>query len=210
MPDFIPRLLSGIFMLVLLLAGFVELSASASSLMLGGILLYILCVEWPQFKRPWLTPLYPVIPCLTIILLNQSNHRLELLWIALIICAHDSGAYFAGNIIGSHKIAPSVSPGKSWEGCLGGILISIITSYLILACAPQLSIASSLNHWQHILIVTLLNAAGICGDFFESYLKRSVNIKDSGTLLPGHGGVLDRLDSLLFAVPAWLIIRFFI
>jgi phosphatidate cytidylyltransferase len=108
----------------------------------------------------------------------------------------DSAAYYVGRAIGKHKLAPSVSPGKSWEGAVASVFGSILFGVLYVGhFVPQIPI------WQVALIAGVANVAGQFGDLAESALKRGAGLKDSGTLLPGHGGFLDRLDSSLFALP---------
>lgn len=112
-----------------------------------------------------------------------------------LILASDSGAYLAGNAFGKHKLFERISPKKSWEGAIGGLLMS-------LAFAIGFSFfLDFLNIWQWIGLCIVTVVAGIYGDLVESLLKRNVGAKDSGTLLPGHGGVLDRLDSIILATP---------
>ena len=124
-----------------------------------------------------------------------------LVGIFLIIWVYDSMAYVSGSLLGKHKIAPAISPGKSWEGFFGGTVFAVAMGILNAALFPVLSMMS----W--IIVALLAVVFGTLGDFFESKLKREAGIKDSGNLIPGHGGLLDRLDSLLFAIPVifvWL------
>ncbi|MFO7594907.1 MAG: phosphatidate cytidylyltransferase [Desulfocurvibacter africanus] len=113
----------------------------------------------------------------------------------------DTGAYYAGTYFGRRKLWPSISPKKTWEGGLGGLLtcmLSVLTLGLIWGNAPW---------WSWLVLAALLNIAAQFGDFFESALKRWLSVKDSGTLLPGHGGLLDRIDSLLLVVPIYAACR---
>ena len=108
----------------------------------------------------------------------------------------DSAAYYVGRNFGKHKLAPVVSPGKSWEGAAASVIGAIGFGLLYLGrFVPQIP------WWQVILIAALANVAGQFGDLAESALKRAAGVKDSGHLLPGHGGILDRVDSSLFALP---------
>ncbi|HZS46291.1 MAG TPA: phosphatidate cytidylyltransferase [Blastocatellia bacterium] len=114
----------------------------------------------------------------------------------LIIIASDTGAYFTGRAIGRHKLAPKISPGKTIEGVIGGLGLSfvaaIISKKLFFAQIP----------WAHLIILTaILVPVGILGDLSESMLKRGANAKDAASIIPGHGGILDRMDSLLFNAP---------
>lgn len=108
----------------------------------------------------------------------------------------DTGAYYVGRKFGKHKLAPRVSPGKSWEGAVASSVTGVIFGMVYLPLAiPGVPV------WVAGLIALAANAAGQVGDLAESALKRGAGVKDSGTLLPGHGGMLDRLDSSLFAMP---------
>lgn len=119
-----------------------------------------------------------------------------------ILWINDSGAYIVGTAFGKHKMCPNISPAKSWEGLIGGVVFGVIMG-IVNAVVFQ---AISMTSW--IVIALLTVTFGTLGDLFQSKIKREIGIKDSGNILPGHGGFLDRLDSLLFAIPAvftWLI-----
>lgn len=122
--------------------------------------------------------------------------------------ASDSGAYYAGTCFGRRKLWPAVSPNKSWEGFWAGMALCIVmTSLLGSLCVSQGWRVPALPLWGWIVTGLLLNLAAVAGDLFESAVKRSQSVKDSGSLLPGHGGVLDRIDSLLFVLPVYCLIR---
>lgn len=124
---------------------------------------------------------------------------LFLLWV---IAAGDTGAYYVGTYLGRHKLSPAVSPNKSIEGAVGGLL-----SNLLLGIAFKLLFFNEIS-WSTCMIFSLLvGAVGQAGDLFESEFKRAAGIKDSGGLLPGHGGFLDRLDALLFALPLAYLLK---
>ncbi|OGO21843.1 MAG: hypothetical protein A2144_14410 [Chloroflexi bacterium RBG_16_50_9] len=108
----------------------------------------------------------------------------------------DTAAFFIGRAIGKHRLAPRISPGKTWEGAIGGLLGAIIVSLLFTLPTP---LQLPLNYGQAIILGILVSILGQVGDLAESLLKRSAGVKESGTLMPGHGGVLDRTDSILFA-----------
>ena len=127
----------------------------------------------------------------------QSVGEWWIVLLLLIIWSADIGAYFTGRALGRHKLAPSISPGKTWEGVLGGIVLATIVSLLLTHYFSPLSMSPG---WAvSIAVVTALISVG--GDLFISLHKRSVGLKDTGSLFPGHGGVLDRLDSLLAGAP---------
>lgn len=108
----------------------------------------------------------------------------------------DTGAYCCGSLLGKHKLFPSVSPGKTWEGSVGGGLLTVAASQLVAAYFPVLSA------WQWAGFALVVVVFGTWGDLVESLMKRRLGIKDSGNILPGHGGMLDRFDSSLLAIPA--------
>jgi len=113
----------------------------------------------------------------------------------IITFAADTAAFFIGRAWGRHSLAPKISSGKTWEGAVGGFLGAIAAS-LILTLLLNLSIP----YWQSVVLGALIGIFAPLGDLAESMLKRSTGLKDSGTLIPGHGGILDRLDSILFTV----------
>lgn len=129
--------------------------------------------------------------------LRLSNYGISwLLLIMFIVMSGDSAAYYVGSALGKHRLYPLVSPKKSIEGSLGGLGGSLCGTLLAkYTFFPQLSL------FDAVLTALLIGTIGQLGDLFESMLKRSCGVKDSGTLFPGHGGVLDRLDSILFAAP---------
>ncbi len=137
------------------------------------------------------------------------REREDGLWMTAFLLAAtwlgDTGAYFAGRFFGRHKLFPRVSPNKTVEGALGGLLLSSLGSA---ALARATDLPFSL--WEALLLAAVLDVAGIVGDLAESMLKRAWGVKDSGWIMPGHGGILDRIDSLLFTAPllwAWLALR---
>lgn len=122
---------------------------------------------------------------------------MDIVLVLLATFATDTGAYYAGRIVGGPKIWPSVSPKKTWAGSLGGLLACMLVSTLF-------GLAAGNAHWGAFALLGLgLNIAAQLGDFFESALKRWRGVKDSGRILPGHGGILDRIDSLLFVLPLY-------
>lgn len=124
-----------------------------------------------------------------------------LIGVLFIVWIYDSMAYLFGSKLGKHKIHKKISPNKSWEGFIGGSVFALITGIVNFYIFNQIS----LLNW--IIIALLVIVFGTLGDLFESIIKRRLKVKDSGTILPGHGGLLDRFDSLLFAIPVvyvWL------
>ncbi|HEY3929361.1 MAG TPA: phosphatidate cytidylyltransferase [Candidatus Koribacter sp.] len=145
-------------------------------------------------------------------------------WYALIftffaVWAGDIVAMYTGKAIGKHKMSPRISPNKTWEGAIGSVVGSVLACCLLAYFAPR--IAASVKGWTNaqplvaalpkvIIFAILLNIAAQLGDLVESLIKRGANVKDSGTMLPGHGGILDRIDALLFAAPVALILFEFV
>jgi phosphatidate cytidylyltransferase len=122
-----------------------------------------------------------------------EHGRLAIFTVLLAVFADDTAAYLVGRVIGRHKMAPALSPGKTWEGFVAGTAAAIAVAFFALYDQGFLSIAESIGLGAAIAL------AGAAGDLFESALKRDLQVKDSGRLLGGHGGMLDRTDSLLFA-----------
>lgn len=118
--------------------------------------------------------------------------------VLIAVWAADTVAYFVGRMIGRHKLAPTLSPGKTWEGFVAGSAAAIFVTFVALYQDKD----HFLLVWQAILLGLVIALAAAAGDLFESALKRDLQVKDTGRLLAGHGGVLDRIDSLLFALPA--------
>lgn len=117
-----------------------------------------------------------------------------LVWLLATIWMNDIAAYFVGLAAGRHKLAPAISPGKSWEGGISGVLAATLTAALGAA-------ALGLPMWAAVVFGVVTSITSQVGDLFESAMKRRAGVKDSGTLLPGHGGILDRFDGLLVAAP---------
>jgi phosphatidate cytidylyltransferase len=142
---------------------------------------------------------------LTMIPYNEKEFaKLLIMGIFILIWVNDSFAYLVGKTLGRHKLYPSISPKKTIEGTLGGFVFTLIAAYLMARYEPVLN----LTQWMVLAAVIVL--MGSLGDLLESKLKRQAGVKDSGAILPGHGGMLDRLDSLIFAAPfAYLILNIF-
>ena len=125
-----------------------------------------------------------------------DNGRLLVFTVLLTVFADDTAAFFVGRTIGRHRLAPAISPGKSWEGLVGGTVAGVAVTFFALYEQDVVSTGDSL------LLGLAIVAAATLGDLFESAVKRDLGVKDSGRLLAGHGGMLDRVDSLLWAGPA--------
>jgi len=195
--------LSGL--LVRTLTGLLLIAAALAGAAVGGTVFAVFVAalatamfyEWTRIVRGWGAAwyvsgfVYALLPALALLWVRERDaHGLFLLlWVFLVTWSTDIGAYFVGRSLGRRKLAPSISPGKTIEGLYGGIAAAtLIGGAWVLAMGlgrPLLALAP------------LLAIAAQAGDLFESFLKRRAGIKDSGTWLPGHGGVLDRLDGLV-------------
>lgn len=119
-----------------------------------------------------------------------------ILFLFLILWLNDTGAYITGKLFGKHKLFPRISPKKSWEGLAGGLLMAFLVTWLSKPLFPEIP---GLHLW---ILCPIIVITGTFGDLVESSWKRAAGVKDSGKLMPGHGGILDRFDSLIFAAPA--------
>lgn len=176
----------------------------------------VLIMLYPRTSRWWgasyywrgLMGLFVLVPCWAAInfIRNQSDGLYALLFLFLLIWGADTVAYFVGRKWGKTKLAPMVSPGKSVQGAIGALLFAVALAVTMFCIEKGTSDACPWAIGLSLMTVIF----SIVGDLFESMLKRQVNIKDSGNLLPGHGGLLDRIDSLTAAAPmyalgAWLL-----
>ncbi|MBU0675010.1 MAG: phosphatidate cytidylyltransferase [Proteobacteria bacterium] len=130
------------------------------------------------------------------LLWTMNGGKYWLILLTVITVFSDSAAYYTGRYLGRHKLAPAISPGKTIEGMLGGLIGSIIAAIIV-----RLMFFPGFNMMTMVILTVFLSMVGVMGDLTESVIKRSMNVKDSGNILPGHGGVLDRLDSLMIATP---------
>lgn len=180
-------------------------------LFLCFVLLEVLIFEWPSFYKAnpklfWLTPLYPILPFALMLALSIHPNPAyqQLLFIMLVlVSSHDSGSFMVGTAYGKHRLAPSISPSKTWEGFFGGCAMALCVMYIVMLMRTQPHAS-----WPMLIAITLITCIlSTIGDLFESVLKRSAHIKDSGFILPGHGGFLDRFDGVMFAAIIFYIFR---
>ena len=151
---------------------------------------------------------------------EQANGPSLVVFLLCVVWVGDTAAYYAGRAWGHHKMAPSLSPGKTWEGAIASVAGSVVVAAVLVSLAtmmqessnsaivswlerafPSTVLAYPDEMWYWVGLAAIINVAGQVGDLAESALKRSAGVKDSGTLLPGHGGMLDRIDALLLAGP---------
>lgn len=144
----------------------------------------------------------PLFLSYIVLLRNTDNGELWIFLLLIVVFLGDTGAYYLGSYFGKHKLCPAVSPNKTIEGALGGLAASLVSGALI-----KHFFLSLLPWGLSLLFFLSIGIAGQVGDLFESQIKRVAHIKDSGAILPGHGGVLDRIDALLFAAPVAYIFK---
>ena len=206
--NLIKRTITGFTLGILFWIVFLYFPAWCFSVVILSILSLIITFEWTRLFDPktalfwFLMPFYPVLPFAVFIWMNHACYRPLLFILFITVSAYDTGSYLIGNLFGKHKIARIISPGKTWEGFFGG--------YLFVCTALWLALweLGDRKPFRFILLFSLIICVtSLLGDLFESALKRRANIKDSGTLLPGHGGFLDRFDGILFTVVFFYMLR---
>ncbi|MDR5875372.1 phosphatidate cytidylyltransferase [Halomonas sp. CUBES01] len=161
-----------------------------------------LAIQWHSTPGRLLMGLWVLLPCWVGFNILRESGAIWLLFVLLLVWSADIGAYFAGRRWGKRKLAPSVSPGKSWEGVFGGMAATTL-----LAIGFAIGLSLGLGESVALVVITLLvTLISVLGDLLESMLKRYRDVKDSSQLLPGHGGVLDRIDSLTAAIPLFALL----
>ncbi|CAM2741252.1 phosphatidate cytidylyltransferase [Legionella steigerwaltii] len=161
-------------------------------------------LSFPGSQKYWGYPVVVAIVCFILLplfiqslihLYNLPDGKALLVYLLFLIWVSDTGAYLSGKLMGKHKLIPQVSPGKSWEGVIGGLILSMLIAWIGYSYfKPDATV-----HWFVLALCTIIIA--IFGDLFISILKRRCHLKDTGAIIPGHGGILDRLDSLIAALP---------
>ena len=223
-------------LLLLVVANTDYINAARFMTDLSVIALFIACVWWlaalilvvtyPNSAKLWaksvvakflfgICTLFPFL--LGLLAIRFNNYTLDayqgtylLLYAFLLVWGADSGAYFFGRALGKHKLAPKVSPGKSWEGALGGLFTSGVIAFAFLQATPNDVFGRTLEMMPFIAVSVATVAISVLGDLAESMFKRQAGIKDSSNLIPGHGGILDRVDSLTAAIPFFATMFFFV
>jgi phosphatidate cytidylyltransferase len=130
---------------------------------------------------------------------NAKNEGSPVFYLLAVVWGTDVGAYVAGKLIGGPKLAPRISPGKTWAGLVGGMALAALLGYAVLAVLGSPDMIGGLN------MALILSVISQAGDLFESWFKRRAGVKNSGNLIPGHGGILDRIDGLIFAAIAFMV-----
>ncbi len=182
-----------------------------------GMMRRDLATSYPAAAASFFALGYTAVPLLLLANLRQQwAGAFLILYLFLVVWTGDTAAYYVGRAIGRHKMAPRISPGKTWEGGIASFVGSIVVGVLVFNYGQQISMvllrAHLIDRWQGyfaptpqiasiIVLSAFINVAAQLGDLVESLLKRGAGVKDSGAILPGHGGMLDRIDALLFAAP---------
>lgn len=144
----------------------------------------------------------PVFLSFLVLLRNSNDGPMWVVFILWVVAWGDTGALYVGSIWGRHKLSPAVSPKKTIEGALAGLAANMFFAWLF-----KMLFFNAMPGWTCILVALASGSVGQAGDLFESEFKRAADVKDSGTILPGHGGILDRIDALLFAAPIAYLLK---
>lgn len=174
-----------------------------------------MAVEWWAMNRTLRTGMLSVVisglcyigpACAALVWMRDDGltGRANVLFVMLVVWASDIGAYVAGRLFGGPKLAPSISPGKTWSGAAGGLVSALAVGF----AAAMLDPGGILSHG--VLVAGALGVVSQLGDLLESAIKRRCGVKDSGHLIPGHGGLLDRLDGMLMAAPLAAVVTLFL
>ncbi|GAA4347639.1 phosphatidate cytidylyltransferase [Hymenobacter saemangeumensis] len=168
-------------------------------------------LAWPEHGQPFTNVaatlaglLYISMPMALLIVLAFLPHGYDyrrVIVLLFLIWSADIGAYFAGKTFGKHKLAPAISPGKTWEGWAGGAVLTLVMGWALGYLIPELPLT------HRLVAAAVVAVFGPLGDLAESMLKRSVDMKDSGSIMPGHGGLLDRFDAFLFVLPILALLQ---
>lgn len=186
-------LLAGVVIAAIAIAAGIGIGAALAVLFLGTAFILL-----QTRGAPWITlgVLYIGLPCISLIWLRDDSvaGASVVIWILLVVWASDIGAYAAGRLIGGPKLAPRISPNKTWAGLIGGVLAAAVTS------ASFVATLDGADPGPASLLGGALAIVAQAGDLVESWVKRRFGVKDTGTLIPGHGGLLDRVDALLAVI----------
>lgn len=186
---------------------FEEYNIAIALLMIGGITT-IFTIKNNLHDKLWVLSAYIYLTSSSIALIEirelSDLGRVAVIWLFVIVWTNDIGAYFFGRTFGSTRITPKISPGKTWVGAIAGLICSGLVSLTFAG-----TFFENKGIWFIILLAILIAIVAQVGDLIESLFKRYYNVKDSGSLIPGHGGVLDRGDSIFLAAPVFFLILVF-
>ena len=200
LPD-LPLMLAASIILLASWFGGTQGLAVSTGLILPILMVLLLAISQKDFIKRSTSAVFAVfylavLGGFILLLANHEDGGKRILALVILISCNDTFAYFAGVLFGKHKLVPTISPKKSWEGLIGGLIASLIGGALVFHLAFETAwyVGSAIG------AMTVVTAT--CGDLIESAIKRDLAIKDMSNLLPGHGGIMDRLDSALFTAPA--------
>ena len=169
------------------------------------VILILMNIEWFQINKNkdsllfYSGLLYISFPMMWLMRLSGTHKNIEVLWLLSIVWSCDTFAYLGGKLIGGPKFSPKISPNKTWSGVIVGSVCSFIVSYLYVKCIFHTS------YYIRLIFTPFLIISSILGDLLESRIKRILGVKDSGNIIPGHGGILDRFDSFIFTTYMYII-----
>ena len=203
----LPLQIAGTALLISAWNGRISGLAVAMAIAIPNLLVFMLLTNPKDFVRRGASAAFAIfyIPFLAgfiLLLSHEENGPARILTLVVLVSCNDTFAYLFGVLLGRHPLAPHISPKKTWEGFTGSIIATTIGSALVFKLALEKS------WWIGAAIGLMAVVTATCGDLIESAVKRDLSIKDMGTLLPGHGGILDRIDSVLFTGPAvWFVLE---
>ena len=206
MNESIKRALSGVIYVLIMWIG-TSYSELSFSILFGLILVICIYEMWKLRlgKSKLLAFIYILIPLLLIQLFGMTDHNVDkifdpslILLMFILTFTFDTFAYLTGTKLGNNKIIPKISPNKSWEGFAGGWISTIIVCHLVLKFS---TLSINIENFNPYLFAIFLPITASLGDFLESYYKRQAGVKDSGNFIPGHGGMLDRIDAFTITIP---------
>jgi phosphatidate cytidylyltransferase len=153
-----------------------------------------------ELGKKFLSVVYIALPYTLIVMIPFLNTQFEfinisILGVFILVWVNDTFAFLIGSMMGKHKLLERISPNKTWEGFLGGMIFTIVGAYVMAYFFEEISF----NKW--VVFALIVSTFGVLGDLIESMFKRQAGVKDSGNLIPGHGGILDRMDSVIFSAP---------
>jgi len=208
---------SGIFVVQTICALFILIQQSFASpylihITIGSVIAIGVASFLFKSKMSWALMgfFYALVPSISVFLIYENGDALVVLWMMILIWSMDTGAYFAGKKIGGPKMAPKISPNKTWSGLIGGTILAMLLGYAFVIYTEASNIPFSQDALILLILSGFLAILSQIGDLAESAVKRKFSVKDSGAIIPGHGGIMDRVDGLLFVAPTIAIISYLI
>ena len=203
MNELVTRSISGIIFIAIILFG-TTYSQTSFIILYFSMGCVSICEMWNILEKKSITPLIfvslPFILIISLTGITNDFNPLLVLYILILTWTFDSFAYLFGSRYGKNKIIPKISPKKSWEGFIGGYIITLIISFILMNY-------KGIFFKEYIIIAFILPITATIGDLIASYYKRKSNVKDYGKIIPGHGGIIDRLDAVFITIPVVFIIK---